>query len=468
MLQRDNNEMESNLKELFFMLLRKTWIIILAGIICAIGFGAYSYYARDPIYTSSTKIYVINREHSNITTIADLQAGNQLTKDYKVLVLSRPVTELVIENLNLNMSHEELVEEITVNTPENTRIIEIEVNNENPELAKKLADSIAEVSAERMMSVMEMEKVNIVEPGNLPRIPTSPNVLLSTVIGGTIGILISAFIILFVHMINDTIKNSDELEKCLELTTLGILPLEVNHNRKEKQKRNNSKKRGFEDLTNMEKSRLDFASIEAYKTLRSNIQFCGADVKVICITSSIPNEGKTFIALRLAKTIAESGKKVLLINADLRKSIYKGKVKTDNDQHGLSQYLMGKYDINTVIKKTSIENLNIISTGATSYSSSELLDDDLFKELIKSQRDVYDYVIVDTPPLGVLIDSANVAKVCDGTLFIVEANKISYKLARRVIKQLERCKCNVIGTVLNKVNINRKELYTKYYQNYYI
>ncbi|MDD4112301.1 MAG: polysaccharide biosynthesis tyrosine autokinase [Herbinix sp.] len=448
MLQRDNNEIDSNLKELFFMLLRKTWIIILAGILCAVGFGAYSYYARDPVYTSSTKIYVINRENSNITTIADLQAGNQLTKDYQVLVLSRPVTELVIKNLDLNMSHEELVEEITVNTPENTRIIEIEVNNKNPELAKKLADSIAEVSAERMMSVMEIEKINIIEPGNLPRIPTSPNVKLTTAIGGAIGLLISTFIILFVHMVNDTIKSSDELEKCLELTTLGILPLEVNSNR--------------------EKSRLDFASIEAYKTLRSNIQFCGADVKVICITSSIPNEGKTFIALRLAKTIAESGKKVLLINADLRKSIYNDKIKAENNRHGLSQYLMGRYDIETVIKKSDIENLSIISTGATSYSSSELLDNDLFKELIKSQRDVYDYVIVDTPPLGVLIDSANVAKVCDGTLFIVEANKISYKLARRVIKQLRMCKCKVIGTVLNKVNVNRNELYTKYYQHYYL
>jgi capsular exopolysaccharide synthesis family protein len=190
-------------------------------------------------------------------------------------------------------------------------------------------------------------------------------------------------------------------------------------------------------------------------------------VKTICITSCLPNEGKTVVSLRLASTIAEAGKKVLFIDADLRKSVILGKLRIENELYGLSQYLSGMNELKEVINKTSVENVDMIFTGPLPPNPSEMLAGDMFKTLIMTQRGVYDYILVDTPPLGVVIDSANVAQVCDGTIIVIEADHISYKFAQRVVKQLIQGKCRVLGAVLNKVNMKRKDYYGNNYGKYY-
>lgn len=169
--------MEIDLKELFYHYLSKSWIIILVGILCASLAGAYSIFILKPEYRSSTKIYIINRQDHEGVTYSDLQIGNQLTKDYQILVKSRPVTEQVIKDLNLNMTHEELVSRISVDIPPDTRIIEITVVYPEPFIAKELADALGKVSSKQMVSIMEMDKVNVVEPGNIPTKPTSPDII---------------------------------------------------------------------------------------------------------------------------------------------------------------------------------------------------------------------------------------------------------------------------------------------------
>jgi len=338
----NEEEIEIDMKELFLVLLRKAWIIILAGILCAVGVGTYSKLVIKPIYTSSTKIYVINRQNKETTTYVDLQTGAQLTMDYKILVLNSPVTEQVIGSMNLNMTNAQLIFKISVNTHSDTRILEIKVNDTDPYIAKQLVDLIAEASVERMASIMEMEKANIVEPGNIPNEPSSPNILKNTLLGGFMGAFIAAFIIILVNIMNDSIKSIEDIEKYIRINTLGAIPF----------------------VSSREKINANFLSKEAYKSLRTNIQFCGKDVKTICITSCIPNEGKTVVSFRLASTIAESGKKVLFIGADLRKHV-------------------------------------------------------------------------------------------------------SYKFEQRVLKQLQKGKCRVLGAVLNKVVTNNKGNYKKYYVSKY-
>lgn len=217
---------EIDLKELFFVLLHKFWIILLVGVVGAAGTAFVSSYLIQPKYTSKTSIYVINRQDENRLTYSDLQMGTQLTKDYMILVKSRPVTEQVISNLNLDLTHEELSEMIEVEIPEDTRILEIIVRHHDPYIAKQLADSIAFVSSERMVSVMEMDKVNVVEPGNLPIEPSSPKVLKNTIIGGVAGVVLVSFILILIHVMNDSIRSSEDIEKYLGITTLGVIPTE--------------------------------------------------------------------------------------------------------------------------------------------------------------------------------------------------------------------------------------------------
>ena len=231
---------EIDVKELVFVICRKLWIIILTVLLLGFGVGLISYYVLTPLYTSSAKVYVISRQEEDKMTYSDIQTGTQLTKDYMILVKSRPVMEEVIAKLDLDMKNEQLARMIGVNTPADTRILEIVVTHSDADMAKLLVDTIAEVSSERMVSVMEMKKVNVVEPGNIPSSPSSPNIIKNGILGGFAGGVLASFFIILVYIFNDTIRNSDDIEKYLDITTLGFIPVEDEHQSKKRSKKNNN------------------------------------------------------------------------------------------------------------------------------------------------------------------------------------------------------------------------------------
>ena len=213
--------------------------------------------------------------------------------------------------------------------------------------------------------------------------------------------------------------------------------------------------------------KLDFRTKESYKTLRTNLEFSGRDRKVISVTSCTPNEGKTSVSFQLALSVAEGGKRVVLVDADLRKSVLKGRYKTNASRYGLSHYLSGQASIADVTCKTNIENFYVIFSGPVPPNPSELLGNDAFRLLLEYLRNEYDYVIVDTPPLGSVIDGAVAAQYCDGTVVVIESGAISYKFAQKVKEQLEKVDCRILGVILNKVNMSGKGYYGAYYGKYY-
>ena len=220
---------------------------------------------------------------------------------------------------------------------------------------------------------------------------------------------------------------------------------------------------------NLEKmQKIDFRSNEAYKLLRTNIQFCGSDIKIISFTSCVPNEGKSNVSFNLAVSFAESGKKVIFIDADLRRSVIVGRYKPDQAVFGLTHYLSGQSDLEDVLYCTNTPNLDIVFTGPVSPNPAELLDSDNFVDLLRMLREEYDYVIIDTPPLGNVVDSAIVSEHCDGLVMVIEANAISYKLAQKVKNQLEKGNCRILGAVLNKVELKNGQYsyYGKKYKKY--
>lgn len=225
--QRNNESVEIDLKELIFTLLHKWWLILIIGIIGALITGSVSKFLLTPVYKSTSKLYVINRQNDDITTWSDMQSSEFLAKDFRILVKSRPIREEVVRNLKLNITPEELSSMISINTPEGTRILEIVVAYTDPVLAKRIVDEMARVSSERLVNVMEIKKVNIVEEGNLPLEPSGPNVKLNTIIGGALGVFFTSLILIILHIINDTIRSLEDVEKYLGLTTLGIIPVEV-------------------------------------------------------------------------------------------------------------------------------------------------------------------------------------------------------------------------------------------------
>lgn len=220
--------------------------------------------------------------------------------------------------------------------------------------------------------------------------------------------------------------------------------------------------------------KLDYRTKEAYKTLRTNIEFCGEENKVIAITSCTPNEGKSSVSMNLAYAMAEAKKNVILIDADLRKSVLAGRYRTGIVKHGVTHCLVGKVKIQDAICSTNVNNLYMMFSGPVPPNPSELLGSKNFKLLLESLKQTFDYIIIDTPPLGSVIDSAIIAKECDGTILVLENNTISYKFAQRVKEQLNKTGCKILGVVLNKVDMTAKgyyghygRYYGKYYGKYY-
>ena len=213
--------------------------------------------------------------------------------------------------------------------------------------------------------------------------------------------------------------------------------------------------------------RLDFRTKESYKTLRTNLEFSGRNRRVIAVTSCTPNEGKTSVSFQLALSIAEGGRSVMLLDADQRKSVLRSRYRVSTARYGLSHYLSGQASITDVVCETNIPNFSTIFSGPVPPNPSELLGGEAFGELVGYLRERYDYVIVDTPPLGSVIDGAVAVKHCDGVVFVIESGAISYKFAQSVKEQLDKADCPIVGVVLNKVPMGGKGYYGKYYGKYY-
>lgn len=211
----------------------------------------------------------------------------------------------------------------------------------------------------------------------------------------------------------------------------------------------------------------DFRLKEAFKTLRTNIDFSGDDIKVICVTSCVPGEGKSTVSFELARSFAVKGKRTLLIDADLRKSVMKARYRKGRVRYGLTNYLAGRVTMEEALCVTDVPNFYMLFAGPVPPNPSELLGNSKFQRMINESRDVFDIIIIDTPPVGSVVDSTVVAKNCDGAVLVVSSGKISYRFARRMKEQLSISGCRILGCVLNKVKMNGKGYYGSYYGKYY-
>lgn len=211
----------------------------------------------------------------------------------------------------------------------------------------------------------------------------------------------------------------------------------------------------------------DYGAQEAFKTLRTNIDFSGEDIKVICITSALPNEGKTTVSYNLARAFAENGRPTLLIDADLRRSVMRKQIcKAGEAGQGLIYYLLGRKRYEETVCRTDLKNLDLIFAGKFPPNPSELLGGKRFANLIERARQEYSIVVIDTPPIGSVIDAAVVARVCDGSVLVLKEGAVSYRLAQRCKSQLEASKAPVLGCVLNDVEMTSSRYYSRYYKAY--
>ena len=195
----------------------------------------------------------------------------------------------------------------------------------------------------------------------------------------------------------------------------------------------------------------DYFTQEAYKVLRTNLQFCGQDVHAILVTSCSENEGKTTVCLQLARSLAELGKRVLVIDTDMRKSVMAGRNTNARNTVGLSEVLTGMVRLGDAVYSTQYPSLHLLFAGKYPPNPVELLSGKYFSVLMSEVRKVYEYIIVDTPPLGRVIDAAVVAPNCDGTILVIGNTAVRYHQAQEVVEQLQKSGSKILGVVRNDV-----------------
>lgn len=209
---------------------------------------------------------------------------------------------------------------------------------------------------------------------------------------------------------------------------------------------------------------------ESLRALKTNIQFCGDDIQTILITSSIPNEGKSTVTMDLGRSLTESGKRVLLIDTDMRKSVLIGRLRAKNagggEIYGLSHFLSGQKKLEDVLYATNIPKLFMLFAGPSVPNPTEILDKKYFAELMEFARTHFDYVLLDCAPLGAAIDAAVIAKHCDGAILVIAQGTASGRMIMGAKRQLETSGVRILGAVLNKVKM-KKMGYGSYYGGYY-
>lgn len=212
---------------------------------------------------------------------------------------------------------------------------------------------------------------------------------------------------------------------------------------------------------------LPYGAEEALNRLRVNFGFCGKEYKKVIITSSTPDEGKSFVAAQLWRMLAEAGNKVVLVDADLRKSVIRSRYQISGEdergaRYGLAYYLAGQAELEDTIYATNIENGFMVPTFQTVSNPAILLQNDRFSVMLEQLAKVFDYVLVDTPPLSNVSDGELIASLCDGALLVIRSGVTPRSLVASSIQQLEHANCKLMGTVLNRVEKEQSAYYYKY------
>ena len=219
----EDDEIEIDLMELFYALKKRILVILAVMVLGAVAAGAYTKRLVTPRYSATSTMLVLTKE-TTLASLADLQLGSQLTQDYSVLLTSRTVMQDVLDNLGLDMSYQQLESSISINYPENTRIMEITVTNSDPKLAKQIVDEVAEVGSQFIADQMEAVPPKIIEQGEVPTSAVSPSTNRNIMLGALAGLVLSAGVVILMTIMDDTLKSEDDIERYLGISTLASIP----------------------------------------------------------------------------------------------------------------------------------------------------------------------------------------------------------------------------------------------------
>lgn len=243
----DNEEMEIDLLELLMVMKKHLSAILLAGIVDLVIMFAYTSFLVTPLYSASSMMYVMpdNSNSMNSSTLSDMQVGQQLTSDYSNMIKSRSFMEDVIKKLNLTIDYQQLLEKVEVMNPTSSRILQVTVNDPNPQTAADIANEMASVAESKLKEITGMQAIKIYEEAAVPDRPSSPSLKKNCALGLLAGIVLAMAVITILYLLDDTIKTEDDIEKYLGMTTLAVLP--YNGRKQQRQAQKHKKQRAKQE-----------------------------------------------------------------------------------------------------------------------------------------------------------------------------------------------------------------------------
>jgi len=307
----------------------------------------------------------------------------------------------------------------------------------------------------------KIANVRIVDRASVPESPIKPKKKLNMLLGIVIGLGLGLGAAFLLEYVDTSIRNLAEVERLVNLPILGAIPqVKTKVNKKDQI----AKIASHLITHHVPKSPIS----ETFRAIRTNLQFVNPDdpLKTIVVTSSMPEEGKTTVAVNLAIVLAQSGAKTILVDADLRKPVVHRLFGLDSN-HGLTDLLMGKTGLSSVIRLTDIPNLKLLPSGAVPPNPSELLSSKRMKSVIERLKEHFDYVIFDSPPAIPVTDAAVLGSEVDGTLMVVEIGRTQRHALSRAKEMLENVRARLVGVVLNNIASGLGPYSHYHYYHYY-
>lgn len=479
-----NEEVVIDIQRIVRALVNKAWIIVLTTVLCRIVSIIGTKLFITPLYQSTAMFYVNNNalslgDTSFSISSSDITASKSLVDSYIVILNTRSTLNDVIDYAGVDRTYTSIKEMITASSVDTTEIFEVVVTSPDPVEANKIANAISYILPKRISTIVEGTSAKIVDTAVLASKPSSPNYLTNTVLGAFVGMFICVAIIVLRTIFDLIIRNEEDIEQICKYPVLASVPDMFNQSKgnyygsyyshdTETKKISSTPN----DENNLIGGNISFAATEAYKLLRTKLQFSFADEKscyVIGVSSAMAGEGKSVTASNIAYSFAELKKKVLLIDCDMRKpSIYK-KLKL-RKLPGLSNFLIRQEKIDNVIQSYKVKNtdnsFDVITSGNTPPNPVELLNSSRMKEALETFKESYDYIILDLPPVGEVSDAMVASQLSDGMIVVARRDYGNRKAFTNALNQFEFVNSKILGIVLSCATDFNKN-YGKNYKSYY-
>ena len=480
---RTDDEIVIDVKRLLDAVLHKAWLIVIVAVLCAVLTFVGTFFFITPQYQSSAMFYVNNNafsvgEATLSLSSGDISASRGLVDTYLVILNTRETLMDVIEYADVDITYVELQDMIEAEAVDETEVFRVVVTHPDPNAAERIATAITVVLPERISNIVEGTSAKVVDAAIVATEPSSPSYTKNTLIGFLLGFALMVGVIVLRELLDVSIRAEDDIAQVCshpvlaavaDMTAPGKGGYYYGYGKSKKQHTKTSRQKKPALIG----GDISFAASESYKLLRTKLQysFAGEEAcRVIGVSSALAGEGKSVTAINLAYALSQLDKRVLLIDCDMRRPSLAAKLPIARNP-GLSGFLSGQNNMENLLQNCGIsENegaFHVISSGQNPPNPVELLSSPRMASMLSRLREVYDYVILDLPPVGEVSDALAVAKEIDGILLVVRQNFCNRIALSAAVRQFEFVGSRLLGVVYNCAKEESGGYGKKYYKKHY-